>query len=150
LHTVPDCEIRGTDFPRRNIKLTARRWSELNAVNRETNRGIVPEINAARAEWTIGPHAGDCTDYAITKRHQLLMLGWPSRVLLLAEVALPSGEHHLILVVWTTQMDLVLDNLDSECSGSGNDLPASGANRNAAKPAHVDARTVNLQQQRQL
>jgi predicted transglutaminase-like cysteine proteinase len=76
LHTVPDCEIRGTDFPRRNIKLTARRWSELNAVNRETNRGIIPEINAARAEWTIGPHAGDCTDYAITKRHQLLMLGW--------------------------------------------------------------------------
>lgn len=109
-----DCKVHGLDFRRRNIKLTELRWSELNTVNTEINRGIVPEsvTDAGPLEWTIAPQAGDCTDYATTKRHQLLMLGWPSRALLLAEVMLPSGAHHLVLVVRTTQMDLVLDNLD--------------------------------------
>jgi len=109
-----DCTVHGLDFRRRNIKLTAQRWSELNTVNTEVNNGIVPESNSDTRplEWTIAPQTGDCTDYAITKRHQLLTLGWPSGALLLAEVVLASGVHHLVLVVRTSQMDLVLDNLD--------------------------------------
>jgi predicted transglutaminase-like cysteine proteinase len=59
----------------------------------------------------IAPPAGDCKDYAITKRHKLLARGWPSRALLLAEVVVPSGEHHLILVVRLAESDVVLDNL---------------------------------------
>ncbi len=108
-----DCTVHGLDFRRRSIKLTGQRWSELNTVNTEVNNGIVPESTSDTRplEWTIAPQTGDCTDYAITKRHQLLTLGWPSGALLLAEVALASGVHHLVLVVRTTQMDLVLDNL---------------------------------------
>ena len=53
-----------------------------------------------------------CHDYAVTKRHELLTRGWPSRSLLLAEVVVPWGEHHLILVVRTSDGDLVLDNLN--------------------------------------
>ena len=43
------------------------------------------------------------------------MLGrnWPPRVLLLSEVVVPSGAHHLILVVRTKEADLVLDNLNA-------------------------------------
>src|SRR5262249_17944244 len=65
-------------------------------------------------EWVISPPIGDCKDYAITKQHQLLARGWPSRALLLSEVVIPSGEHHLLLVVRVKNADLVLDNLNND------------------------------------
>ena len=61
----------------------------------------------------VGPRAGDCNDYAVTKRHELLARGWSARSLLLAEVAIDSGEHHLVLVVRTGDGDFVLDNLSA-------------------------------------
>jgi predicted transglutaminase-like cysteine proteinase len=111
-----DCKAHGIDFRRRNIALTPERWDELNSVNHQVNRDIVAEVtpgNGLTEEWLISPPAGDCKDYAITKRHELLERGWPSRVLLLSEVVVPSGEHHLILVVRTKEADLVLDNLNA-------------------------------------
>ena len=111
-----DCKVHGIDFRRRNIALTPERWDELNSVNHQVNRDIVAEVtpgNGLTEEWLISPAAGDCKDYAITKRHELLERGWPSRVLLLSEVVVPSGEHHLILVVRTKDADLVLDNLNA-------------------------------------
>ena len=108
-----DCNVHGIDFRRRNIALTAQRWSELNRINREVNRNILPEVtpgNGTTEKWAISPPTGDCKDYAITKRHELLARGWPSRSLLLAEVVLPSGEHHLLLVVRLKGANLVLDN----------------------------------------
>jgi predicted transglutaminase-like cysteine proteinase len=111
-----DCEVHGIDFRRRNIALTLEHWNELNIVNREVNRDIIPELtigNGATEEWVISPQAGDCKDYAVTKRHELLARGWPSRALLLSEVVVPSGEHHLVLVVRTKDVDLVLDNLNA-------------------------------------
>jgi len=62
-------------------------------------------------DWLINPARGDCNDYAVTKRHELLSRGWPSRVLLLSEVVTSWGKHHLVLVVRTRSGDLVLDNL---------------------------------------
>jgi len=38
-------------------------------------------------------------------------MGWPSGTLLLSEVVLRSGEHHLILVARTNVGDFVMDNL---------------------------------------
>jgi predicted transglutaminase-like cysteine proteinase len=111
-----DCKVQGIDFRRRNIALTVERWIELNLVNRQVNRDIIPEItpgNGVTEEWLIAPPAGDCKDYAITKRHELLARGWPSRSLLLSEVVVSSGEHHLVLVVRTKDVDLVLDNLNA-------------------------------------
>jgi predicted transglutaminase-like cysteine proteinase len=109
-----ECRVHGVDFRRRTIALTPARWAELNAVNRRVNRDIVPQIasgNGTFDDWTIAPTTGDCKHYAITKRHELLARGWPSRSLLLSEVVIPSGEHHLLLVVRTKDTDLVLDNL---------------------------------------
>jgi predicted transglutaminase-like cysteine proteinase len=108
-----DCAIHGLDVG--HVALTTERWNELNKVNHEVNRDITPEVTAGNGtteEWVISPPTGDCKDYAITKRHQLLALGWPSRALLLAEVVVPDGEHHLVLVVRTKAVDLVLDNLN--------------------------------------
>jgi predicted transglutaminase-like cysteine proteinase len=61
----------------------------------------------------VAPKAGDCNDYAVTKRHDLLASGWPSRALLLAEVIVPSGEHHLVVVVRVKEGDFVIDNLNA-------------------------------------
>ena len=108
-----DCRIQAIDFRRRNVALTAQRWEELNLVNREVNRDIIADTSVTD-EWMIAPQVGDCKDYAVTKRHELLARGWPSRTLLLAEVVVPSGEHHLVLVVRTSEVDLVLDNLSAD------------------------------------
>ena len=78
------------------------------------NRDIVAEPNElglAAETWLINPRYGDCNDYAVSKRHELLKRGWPARTLLLAEAVTESAEHHLVVVVRTKTGDLVLDNL---------------------------------------
>jgi predicted transglutaminase-like cysteine proteinase len=110
-----DCKVRRMAFRPRPVALTKLRSAELTKVNRDVNRAIRPQenLNGVMAEeWLVAPREGDCNDYAVTKRHKLLELGWPSRSLLLAEVVVASGEHHLVLVVRTREEDLVLDNLN--------------------------------------
>lgn len=117
LRYAQDCVRQQIDFRRRNITLTSERRRELFEVNHEVNKGIRPgngDSDVASEEWLISPQTGNCHDYAVTKRHKLLALGWPSRALLLSEVVLPSGEHHLVLVVRTKEADLMLDNLGQE------------------------------------
>jgi predicted transglutaminase-like cysteine proteinase len=69
------------------------------------------ELGLAAETWVINPARGDCNDFAMSKRHELLNRGWPARTLLLSEVITNSGEPHLVLVVQTRSGDLVLDNL---------------------------------------
>ncbi|MCP3472164.1 transglutaminase-like cysteine peptidase [Bradyrhizobium sp. CCGUVB1N3] len=99
------------------LKLTEERWADLKEINQVVNREIIPENNElglAGEKWLINPARGDCNDYAVSKRHELLARGWPARTLLLAEVVVSSGEHHLVLVVRTRTGDLVLDNLNPQ------------------------------------
>ncbi len=110
-----DCKVRRMAFRPRPMTLTNARRAELAKVNRDVNRAIRPQENlsgVAAEKWLVAPREGDCNDYAVTKRHELLARGWPSRSLLLAEVVVPSGDHHLVLVVRTNEDDLVLDNLN--------------------------------------
>ncbi|MHB0768958.1 transglutaminase-like cysteine peptidase [Bradyrhizobium sp. 5.13L] len=96
------------------IRLTEKRWTDLREINRSVNQAIEPARNErgiAGEAWTINPARGDCNDYAVSKRHELLRRGWPPRVLLLSEVVVDSGEHHLVLLVRTSDGDFVLDNL---------------------------------------
>lgn len=99
------------------VRLTNERWADLLEVNRVVNLAIVSmpnELGLAGEAWSINPDRGDCNDYAVSKRHELLRRGWPARALLLSEVIVSSGEHHLVLLVRTRSGDLVLDNLASE------------------------------------
>ena len=92
----------------------AGRWRKMNLVNDSVNAAIAPKTKPDRfhAYWAVGPLEGDCNDFSVTKRHELLNAGWPSSSLLLAEVRLIStGEHHLVLVVRGLGTDWVLDNL---------------------------------------
>ncbi|MHC2540142.1 putative transglutaminase-like cysteine proteinase [Sinorhizobium meliloti] len=52
---------------------------------------------------------GDCEDFAILKKRELLKRGWPASALLLT-VARYRGEGHTVLTVRTSEGDLVLDN----------------------------------------
>lgn len=81
-------------------------------VNRMVNhaidprRGVPPPTDTVTA-WRIGPKAGWCHDYAVTKRWLLLALGFNAAELLLCECLAPDGEHHMVLRVG----EIVLDNL---------------------------------------
>jgi predicted transglutaminase-like cysteine proteinase len=111
-----DCKASPMGFDRALVPLTKARWAELAKVNNDVNRAIKPEANLGGVmaeEWLVSPRYGDCNDYAVTKRHELLARGWPSHSLLLTEVVVASGEHHLVLVVRTSEDDFVLDNLSA-------------------------------------
>jgi predicted transglutaminase-like cysteine proteinase len=109
-----ECKPRRIVFRGGRTKLTAERLTELKTVNRQVNLSILPERNTeglAGEKWLIRPASGDCNDYAVTKRHDLIAKGWPARNVLLSEVVTTWGEHHLVVVVRTSAGDLVLDNL---------------------------------------
>jgi len=98
------------------VKLTPERMQQLVTLNAQINAAITPEPNLlglAGEKWLIGPKTGDCNDYAVTKRHELIARGWPAQSLLLAEVVTRWGEHHLVVVVRTKTTDLVVDNLNA-------------------------------------
>lgn len=90
-------------------------FAVLGVVNRYINKTIRPigvtYRNVLADRWLLSPLFGNCNDYAVSKRHELLRLGWPSGSLLLAEVVLATGEHHLVLVANAGDESFVLDNL---------------------------------------
>jgi len=87
----------------------------LDRINRAVNTEISPTVKSygsdLQSRWNIAPATGDCNDYAVTKRHELMRSGLPAKALRLAVVKTPSGVGHLVLVVATTKGDIVLDNL---------------------------------------
>jgi predicted transglutaminase-like cysteine proteinase len=90
------------------------RLSELDDVNRRVNRAIEPrtdlEIYGVNEYWTLPSKYGDCEDYALLKRHDLMRMGWPSSALLMTVVRDEKGEGHAVLTARTAQGDFVLDN----------------------------------------
>jgi predicted transglutaminase-like cysteine proteinase len=111
-----DCQrSQTTDQRPQREMITPARMRDLEEVNRDVNRAITykADVGGLLSErWLVSPNAGACHDYAVTKRHELLAHGWPSQSVLLAEVVVPSGEHHLVLVVRTSEGDLVLDSIN--------------------------------------
>lgn len=108
-----DCEQPSARSSRNDLNEPL--WTELQTVNRDVNRTIIPQTNdrgVLAENWLVHPEAGDCNDYAVTKRHELLRRGWPMRSLLLAEVGTRRGAHHLVLIVRMDIGDFVLDNLN--------------------------------------
>lgn len=88
----------------------------LRQVNNSVNGSIAPmrkPTDPIAANWTVAPSTGDCNDYAVTKRHQLIAMGWPQAALRLAVVRIDGGQGHLVLVARLPDGDVVLDNLSS-------------------------------------
>jgi predicted transglutaminase-like cysteine proteinase len=108
-----DCKSNPSENER--IDLSTETSELLKRVNHDFNLSIAPMLKSYGSNledgWAIAPGSGDCNDYAVTKRHELLENGLPSRALRLSVVKTASGIGHLVLVVVTTKGDLVLDNL---------------------------------------
>jgi len=104
-----DCTSNPSDSDR--IDLNTKNIDLRKRVNRDVNATISPTVKSHSAGWAIAPSTGDCNDYAVTKRHELVQSGLPTKALRLSVVKTSSGIGHLVLVVVTTKGDLVLDNL---------------------------------------
>jgi predicted transglutaminase-like cysteine proteinase len=108
-----DCASSSAQITR--IELDPPTMDLLRRINQDVNLSIAPKEKNYGSDldtgWTIAPDMGDCNDYAVTKRHDLLESGLPSAALRLSVTRTTSGVGHLVLVVVTTKGDVVMDNL---------------------------------------
>lgn len=81
----------------------------LRSVNAKVNAKIKPKRDVGN-EWSLWPTSGDCEDYAVTKRHELIKAGIPAGSLRIAIGTTASGEGHAVLLADTYVGTLVLDN----------------------------------------
>lgn len=111
-------ECRRTGAITRQVVLTPERQRDLQEVNARVNSAISEisdQAHHGREDvWSIPSDGqGDCEDFALLKRKQLIERGWPSSALLIAVVGTPAGEGHAVLMAATSEGDFVLDNKTS-------------------------------------
>jgi Predicted periplasmic protein len=108
-----DCKSDPAENER--VDLNAETLELLKRVNHSVNMSIIPAPKSYGPNladgWRIAPEMGDCNDYAVTKRHELIESGLPSKALRLSVVKTAWGIGHLVLVVVTTKGDIVMDDL---------------------------------------
>lgn len=92
-----------------DVEATKEVMATLKRVNAHVNRSIIPEAGGP-VIWRVGVAAGDCDEYAATKRNLLIRAGIPASAIRFAYVKV-RGEGHAIVVVRTSRGDFVLDNL---------------------------------------
>lgn len=88
------------------------------AVNSRANRSIRPisDFNQYRVmeRWSLPTaRGGDCEDYALYKKRELIRAGIPAEQLLIAVVLDRKRQPHAVLILRTGTQDLVLDNMNS-------------------------------------
>ncbi|MBN8994584.1 MAG: transglutaminase-like cysteine peptidase [Rhizobiales bacterium] len=97
------------------VRLDRDLYDQLVSVNAKVDRSIRPVADSVSLHvadrWSVSPKAGDCEDFALTKKATLLGYGWPSSALLIALAVTRDGQQHAVLVVRTSNGDFVLDNL---------------------------------------
>ena len=101
------------------LRLNASTWTTIERVNLRVNNSIKPQSDKKHygvAEyWTIDTDGyGDCKDYALTKRKELIDADLPERALRIAVVVTLRNEQHAVLTVATDRGDFVLDNLTND------------------------------------
>jgi predicted transglutaminase-like cysteine proteinase len=99
-----------------SIELTDARRRMLETVQSDVNASIEPRLDASHTWDYSTDGTGDCNKYALTKRRDLIAMGWPRNTLLLATATTERGEGHLVLVARTDRGDLVLDNRVAQVS----------------------------------
>jgi len=108
-----ECNV--PDSPIVSISLTTERWKLIQDINTGVNASIHEasdqDVYSAPERWeypTSG--AGDCEDFALEKRKQLINAGLPRQALLMTVVTDENGFGHAILTVRTSNGDFELDN----------------------------------------
>ena len=98
----------------RKPKLSAKKWQQLQDVNRTVNAAIAPitdqDLYNTVEYWTYPVAQGDCEDYVLEKRRRLIANGWPADSLLISVALDSNAGAHAVLIAMTDKGDFVLDN----------------------------------------
>ncbi|WP_280820772.1 transglutaminase-like cysteine peptidase [Pseudaminobacter soli (ex Li et al. 2025)] len=110
-----ECAIRPIDKGPEHM--TKALWKMVMDVNLHVNTAVKPMSdleNYGQEEYWAYPDNGygDCEDYALEKRRELMHDGISLANLLITVVRKPDGEGHAVLTVRTDQGDFILDNLN--------------------------------------
>jgi predicted transglutaminase-like cysteine proteinase len=109
-----ECSPRGKQVS--HIQLTPKTWSVLQSVNNTWNqriREVADSPNPRKDHWTLTSSRGDCEEFAIAKRRDLIRRGFPSSALAITVAKMWNGMGHAVLTVRTDRGDFVLDNMTS-------------------------------------
>lgn len=93
-----------------SVEITDGVLGTIKRVNLSVNHRIRPLADQGNDVWSINATSGDCEEYVLAKRHDLIRSGIPSAALRIAAVKTRSGEGHAILIVNTSRGKFVLDN----------------------------------------
>ena len=103
----------GSDKP---LALTPKSWALLQSVNNRANAEIQPitdqDLWGVPELWSFPKGRGDCEDYVLLKRRELMAKGVSGHNLLITVVRQPNGDGHAVLTARTDRGDFVLDNLE--------------------------------------
>jgi predicted transglutaminase-like cysteine proteinase len=99
------------------VELTRKLWATIVNVNNSVNVRVKPrtdmEIYGVEEYWAYPDNGyGDCEDYALEKRRELMAVGVPAGNLLMTVVRQPNGDGHAVLTVRTSLGEFILDNLE--------------------------------------
>ncbi|MDX8529951.1 transglutaminase-like cysteine peptidase [Mesorhizobium sp. VK25A] len=99
------------------VELTRKLWATIINVNNSVNTRIKPRTdmeNYGDEEYWAYPDNGygDCEDYGLEKRRELMAAGVPAGDLLMTVVRQPNGDGHAVLTVRTSLGEFILDNLE--------------------------------------
>lgn len=104
----------GTVARPQQASMNAALWRAVASINSEINARIKSTDDMTlfgKAEhWTIAENAGDCEDYALLKKRELVAIGLPPSALLLTVALDEKQEGHAVLTLVTDSGDFVLDN----------------------------------------
>jgi predicted transglutaminase-like cysteine proteinase len=99
------------------VELTRKLWATIVNINNSVNTRITPRTDMEQwgkeEVWSYPDNGfGDCEDYALEKRRELMSAGVPAGNLLMTVARQPNGDGHAVLTVRTSLGEYILDNLD--------------------------------------
>lgn len=113
---VSECNIRNKLTP--PPRVTEFGWGVVREINTSVNASIVAmtdmEVYGREEVWEYPKTAGDCEDFVLLKRKELIERGFSVSDLLITVVRKPDGEGHAVLTLRTNNGDYILDNLSDD------------------------------------
>jgi predicted transglutaminase-like cysteine proteinase len=99
------------------VELTRKLWATVVNINNSVNTRIKPltdiEQWGKEEVWSYPDTGfGDCEDYALEKRRELMSAGVPAGDLLMTVARRSNGDGHAVLTMRTSLGDFILDNLE--------------------------------------
>ncbi|TGQ72854.1 MAG: transglutaminase [Mesorhizobium sp.] len=101
------------------VDLSRKLWATIVNINNSVNTRIRPRTDmenyGAEEYWAYPDNGyGDCEDYALEKRRELMDAGVPAGDLLMTVARQPNGDGHAVLTVRTSLGEFILDNLETK------------------------------------